>query len=92
MYNAFKYLDYLRYDNKDVDFVAQSFCRGGHRIFIEWMPNGDYFFKIRPVMEYEFGTDKVQLFHMVEKAEKQARYNDRKKYCSVVELRNFYSY
>lgn len=92
MFNAFKYLDYMRYDNTEVDFVAQTFCNGNHRVFIEWMPNGDYFFKIRPTNGYEYGTDRMQLYHMVNLAEKQARYNDRKLYASIADTRNYYSY
>lgn len=92
MFNAFKYLDYIRYDNTEVDFVAQVFCNGCHRIFIEWMPNGDYFFKIRPTEGTEYGINRTQFFNMVKLAEKQAQYNDRKKYAKILDLKNYYSY
>lgn len=62
MFNAYGYLDYMRYDNTECEFVAQSFCAGNHRIFVEWMPNDDYFFKIRPTYEGEYGVDRGAVF------------------------------
>lgn len=92
MLNAFNYLDYMRYDNIETEFIAHSFCQGNHRIFVEWMPNGDYFFKIRPTYEGEYGIDKPSFFRMVSFAEKQALYNDRRKFAKSMDLRNYYSY
>lgn len=84
--------DFIRFPNSDYQKVADAYCDGRHRIFVEWMPNGDYFFKIRIIHEFEYGIDREQLFRLIAGAEKQAKKNDRYNHRNDEDLRNYYSY
>lgn len=83
--------DFMRYDNADFQLVADTYCDGNFRIFIEWLPNGDYFFKVRGLIGSEYGIDREHFFRLISIAEKQAKINDRKIYGGE-DTRNYYSY
>lgn len=83
--------DFKRFKNYEVQYVADNFCDGSCRVFIEWDPDGDYFFKVRPIKSFEWGTDKAQLYTLVGIAEKQAKINDREFYGDAEETRNYYA-
>jgi len=83
--------DFLRFKNYDLQKIADDYCDGGYRVFVEWDPDGDYFFKVRPIKGLEYGIDKAQLFTLAAIAEQQAKIIDRQLYGDPEEMRNYYA-